>query len=135
MSTFLVKILTAERPFYEGECEYLGIPTSDGQYGIMAHHSNMIAAIVPGMLLFRKPNGEDKIGAVSNGLIKVENNEVLLLVDTIESPEEIDINRAQRAEEEAKEALLQKRSAQEYNIAQARMARAVSRLKVKGMNR
>ena len=70
--------------------------------------------------------------AVSNGLVKVENGEVLVLVDTIERPEEIDANRARRDADAAKEALLQKKSIQEYRSAQANLARALSRLRVKG---
>ena len=48
MSSFQVKILEADRPFYVGECESLTVPTIDGQHGILAGHSNMIVAIVPG---------------------------------------------------------------------------------------
>ena len=59
--------------------------------------------------------------------------EVLVLVDSVEKPEEIDIVRAQREIDEAKEILLQKRSRQEYQIAQATMARALNRLRVKNM--
>ena len=56
---------------------------------------------------------------------------MLVLVDSAERPEEIDENRAKRAADEAKEALLQKRSIQENRIAQAQLARAVSRLRIK----
>ena len=47
MSTFQVSILAADRDFYEGPCESLVIPTLQGQYGILAHHRNLIAAVVP----------------------------------------------------------------------------------------
>ena len=69
--------------------------------------------------------------AVSQGLAKVENGGVLILVDTAERPEEIDAKRAKRDADAAKEALLQKRSIQEYRAAQATLARAISRLRVK----
>ena len=131
MSTFHVSILAADRPFYEGECESLVIPTVDGQYGILAHHRNVIAAIVPGTLRYKIPDKPAQIAAVSAGLIKIENNDVLILVDSAERPEDIDANRARRAADEAKEAMLQKRSIQEYRSAQARLARAISRLLVK----
>ena len=49
-------------------------------------------------------------------------------------PEEIDAIRAQRAADEAREAILQKRSAQEYRMAQANLARALNRLRVKSEN-
>lgn len=132
MNRFSLVVLAAERSFYEGECISLVIPTIDGQYGIQANHYNIIGAVVPGKLKITTPEGQEIVAAVSEGLVKVENNHVFILVDTAEHPEEIDENRARHAMEEAKEALLQKKSIQDYHAAQARMARAINRLKVKG---
>lgn len=131
MGTFQVYILAADCAFYEGPCESLTVPTVQGQYGILPNHSSMIAAVVPGTLAYRLPGEEWRQAAVSAGLVKVENNEVLVLVDSAERPEVIDENRAKRAADEAKEAILQKRSIQEYRSAQANLARAISRLRVK----
>ncbi len=131
MSVFQASILAADCVFYEGPCEYMSVPALMGQYCIQAHHCNAIGAVVPGMLSFRVPGQPVQIASVSEGLVKIENNEVLVLVDSAERPEEIDENRAKRAADEAKEALLQKRSIQENRIAQAQLARAVSRLRIK----
>lgn len=131
MSTFQVSILAAGNVLYEGPCESLIVPTLQGQYGILANHSNMISAVVPGELTYRIPDGQEQFAAVSAGLVKVENNEVLVLVDTAERPEEIDVNRAKRMADEAKEAILQKRSIREYRSAQATLAREINRLEVK----
>ena len=131
MTAFLLKVLAAEKPFYEGECLSLVLPTVDGQYGIQAGHSDVIVAVVPGELKITLPSGERILAAVSDGLVKVEDGKALILVDTAEHPEEIDENRARLAAENAKEALLQKKSVQEYYFAQAKMARALSRLRVK----
>ena len=62
----------------------------------------------------------------------MEDGDVLLLADSVERPEEIDAERARRAEARAREALLQKRSTQEYRGAQAHLARALNRLKLSG---
>ena len=131
MNSFDISILAADKPFFNGKCESIIIPTSDGLYGIWANHQNLISDIIPGMLEMRKQNGETVIAAVSEGILKVEDGNVLVLVDTIELPEEIDINRAKRNADRAKEELLQKRSIRDYYQAQARMARALNRMKVK----
>ena len=131
METFLVHILAADRTLYEGPCESLTIPTSDGEQGILAHHSSMIAAVLPGTLRYRTPDGPVRLAAVSSGLVKIEKNEVLVLVDSVERPEEIDAARARREADEAREAILQKKSRQEYQLAQATLARALNRLRVK----
>ena len=131
MSQFQIFILAADSVLYEGPCESLVVPTSQGLYGILANHSNMVSAVVPGRLSYRVPGGTEQFAAVSAGLVKVEDNEVLVLVDTAERPENIDANRAKRAADEAREAILQKRSIQEYRSAQANLARELNRLRVK----
>ena len=131
MDAFQVQILAADRTFYEGPCVSLTIPTSDGEQGILAHHSPMIAAVQPGTLRWQPLDGEVQLAAVSPGMVKVEKNEVLVLVDSAERPEEIDEARARREADEAREALLQKKSRQEHQVAQATLARALNRLRVK----
>lgn len=131
---FQVYILAAGCAFYEGACESLIVPTIQGQYGILAGHSNMIAAVVPGILQYKIPGQPARTAAVSAGLVKAEGGEVLVLVDTAERPEDIDENRAKRAADEAKEEILQKKSIQEYRAAQASLARAINRLRVKQGN-
>ena len=118
---FHLRVLAADRPFYEGSCVSLTVPAVDGSMGILAGQSNTSMTL---------PDGERRTAAVSGGLIKVENNEVLVLADSAERPDEIDINRAKRAEARAKEAILQKQTIQEYKFAQATLARAINRLKV-----
>lgn len=132
MEVFQAHILAADRSFYEGPCVSLTVPTSDGEQGILAHHSDMIAAILPGTLRFQTPEGPAQTAAVSGGMVKIEKNEVLVLVDSVERPEEIDAARARREADEAREAMLQKKSRQEYQLAQASLARAMNRLRVKG---
>ncbi len=132
MNSFKLHVLAAEKTFFDDSCDSLIVPTLQGQYGVQANHCNTIAALVTGVMEIT-PHGEEKfIAAVSNGMIKIEDNDVLVLVDTVERPEEIDENRAKRAADEAKEMLLQKRSIQEYQAAQAYFARSLNRLKVKG---
>ncbi len=123
MEAFPVRILAADRTFYDGLCESLTISTSDGEQGILAHHSDMIAAVSPGVLRYRAPGEPMRVAAVSPGMLKVENGEVLMLLDSAEYPEEIDEARARREADEAREALLQQKSRQEYQLAQASRGR------------
>ena len=127
MSAFHAQILASDTLF----CEFMVVPCTDGAMGILSHHSNMIAAVVPGELRFQPVGGPLRTAAVSAGLVKVEAGEVMLLVSTAERPEDIDVNRARRAEDAAKEALLQKKSMQEHRNAEAQLARAISRLRTK----
>lgn len=130
MEAFQVHILAADKTFYEGPCVSLTIPTSDGELGIWAHHAAMIAAVQPGTLRYQLPEEEPRIAAISPGMVKVEKNVVLVLVDSIERPEEIDAARARREADQAREIILQKKSRQEYQIAQGNLARALNRLRI-----
>ena len=131
MKTFRLRILAAERTFYDGPCQSLTVPTIDGRYGLMAQHENVVIAIIPGELTLYTESGEEQIAAVSEGMLKMEDNEALVLVDTIERPEEIDLHRAEQIAAEAEAALREKHSAQERALVMARMARAMSRMHVK----
>ena len=129
-NTFQLHILESDGTFYEGECESLIIPTTEGQYGILAHHRNMIGALLPGVITYKIPGKEKEVASVSEGIVKIEDNDVLIMVNTAEHPDEIDINAAKRLADEAKEAMLQKKSMREYRTAQATLAKAIGRLKV-----
>ena len=132
MDTFQVHILAADKTLYEGPCISLTIPASDGERGILAHHSSIMAAVVPGTLRYQPPGQPVQLLAVSPGMVKVEANEALVLVEAAERPEEIDEARARWEADQAREAILQKKSRQEYQLAQASLARALNRLRVKG---
>ena len=76
-------------------------------------------------------SGEKKIASVGTGFIKIENNRVILLIDSLETPEEIDLNRAKRTEEKALAGMLLKQNQREYKLAEISLARAMSRYKTR----
>ena len=129
---FQLDVLAASVPFFRGKCVSLVIPTDDGEYGVLAGHSDTVGAVCAGELRFETAEGETRRAAVAPGLFKIDGDRVLLLLDAAERPEDIDVNRAIRAREEAEEALRQKRSMAEYQIAQGNLARALNRLRVSG---
>ena len=67
---FHLRVLASDRAFYDGDCESLTVPVSDGELGILAHHSNLVAAVVPGALRARLPDGRFSEAAISGGLLK-----------------------------------------------------------------
>ncbi len=135
MRTFHLIILRAEDTFCDGEAEIVEIPTTDGMYGIKAFHENIVFSIVPGLLRYRLKGEEVREAFVSSGMLRMENNEVIVLVETAEYPDQIDEARARQKEAEAREVLLQKKSRQEYILAEASLVRAIGRIKVKNRYR
>ncbi len=132
MRSFYIHVLAEDHVLVRGDCLSLVLPLVDGLYGIQANHSPMISAVVPGELSCTMADGSSISAAVSNGLVKVENNDVLVLVESAETGGEIDLIRARRAAEEAEAALRSQKSAMEYRVAQASLIRAANRLRTKG---
>lgn len=128
MKNFNLHILAAERDFFEGECVSLIVPLTDGLYGVQANHKSMVSAISQGPLTMTLPDGKKIEAVVSQGILIISSNEVRLLVDTIETEEEVLANAMKREAEDAKEAELQKKSIQEFKKAQIWMARENIRL-------
>lgn len=134
MNTFKCRIIEADNTFYAGEMTSLVVPALDGDYGVLAMHQNVVVAIIPGKLKFQTEDGEWQEAIVSDGMMRIDDGEVLVLVDSAEWPYEIDIERVKAKEAAAREAMLQKKSVREYTLAEASLKRAVARIKIKETN-
>ncbi len=130
MTTFHLKIFCSTGVFYDGPCESLIIPTDDGLYGVQANHEPVVIGVWIGELQY-KVDGQWQDIAVGRGFARAADNEVILIVDTAERPEDIDENRARAAAERARERLQVQQSRREYYSGQFAMTRAMTRLKVK----
>lgn len=131
MGTFELKIIAINKVFYEGLSKQLILSSTDGSMGIMAHHEDAVIAVSIGEL--RIQTAEDKwiIAVTGAGHIQIAENKAVMLVDTVELPEEIDEQRALEAKERAEEQLRQDQSTYEYYMSKANLARAMERLKIK----
>ena len=131
MGTFELKIIAINKIFYEGQSKQLILPSTDGLMGIMAHHENAVIAVNVGELRIQTAEDEWIIAITGAGHIQVADNKVMMIVDTLERPEEIDERRALEAKERAEEQLRQDQSIYEYFLSKANLARAMERLRVK----
>lgn len=125
---FKLQIMASDHMVFDGDAYSVSLPTTEGSVGILANHSNVIMAVIPGLIEYEHEGGREQI-VVSDGLLKVENGEVMILVDTAEKPEDIDEARAKRAEEEAREALKKANSNRDHAMVEAELSRALSRIK------
>ena len=131
MNEFNLHIIEADDDFFDGKCVSLVVPTVDGMFGIQAMHENLVAAVSIGVIKFTLPDGTRRHAAVSNGMFKVENGDVLILVESAEDPDEIDEMRAQQEEDAAKVVLAGRTDRLNYRAAKGMLARAANRLKIK----
>lgn len=127
--TFHLEIIATDRVFYKGECEHLVITALDGLLGIMAGHEPLVTTLPTGELKYMV-DGKWHYAAISEGFIQVMPDSSVILADTCELPEEIDVKLAEEERQRAQEKLRQKQSIQEYYQTQAALNRAINRLKI-----
>ena len=127
--SFHLEIIASDRVFLEGGTEHLVITAIDGLIGIMAGHEPLVTALPTGELKYMV-NGKWQYAAISEGFIEVMPDHAIILADTCELPEEIDVKRAEEARARAEERLRQKQSIKEYYQTQAALNRAMNRLKL-----
>ncbi len=130
--TFHLSILTPEHEFYQGQVEMLTVEAIDGRVCILADHAPTVISLAEGELDLRDLEGRERWAAASDGFLTVTQDDVVMMVQSAEWPEDIDRVRAERAERRAREALLQKQSRQSYLMNQAMLLRATTRLRVSG---
>ncbi len=132
LKTFLLSVLTPEHAFFQGEVEMLNVQALDGRLCILAGHAPTVVSLAEGELELRDREGRDRWAAASDGFMTVTQNEVVVMLQSAEWPEDIDRVRAERAERRAREALLQKQDRQRFLMNQAMLLRAMTRLRVSG---
>ena len=131
MRKLYLEVVTPANVVVSREVEMVLAPGSEGEFGVLPEHVTFLTGIVPGEL--RYSSGPDKESlAVTTGFAEVSNNKVSVLVDAAEKLGDIDVERAKRAMERAKERLATDRAQRDIDFlrAEAALKRAVVRLKV-----
>lgn len=123
-------ILTPERKIFSGEVRELTTENDMGRLEILPKHVAMITLLIPTVTTFTTLDGKKLKLFTSTGILKIENNDINLLCETAEWPEEIDINRAEEAKKKAEQLLRVKRNI-DYKKEELRLKRALARIKAK----
>jgi F-type H+-transporting ATPase subunit epsilon len=127
-----VEIVTGERVvFTEDNVDMVVAPGADGSLGILPHHAPLVTLLDNGELRITK-GGEEQSLVVFGGFMEVTGDKVIVLADTAERAEEIDISRAETARKQAEESLRRRGQGGDLDLAQAdrALARAAVRLRV-----
>ena len=132
---FLLQIVTAERMVFEGEVDIVNAPGSEGDLGLLPRHAPLMTTLRSGEIEV-KQDKETYYFAVSGGFLEVRPDHVIILADSAERADEIDLARAQEAIERAKTNLADKSNLGiDAAAAEAALARALVRVKVAGKRR
>ncbi len=125
------KIITQERIVYDGEVSQATIPTQDGEITVLPRHAPLVSLLKPGMVTIKK-GGTPHHLSVGTGVVEVRpGSNIVILADSSEHAEEIDIERAEIARDRAKKMLEEKEniSAVEYASMVASLEKELARIK------
>ena len=127
----LLEIVTPEKLAFSGNVELVTIPGSEGQFGVLKGHTPFLSLVDIGELNFVQ-EGKRFYYAVNTGYAEVASNKVTVLVETAESADAIDKERALRAKERAQSELsrITPVESDDYEKMRVTLMRAVARLNV-----
>lgn len=130
--TLQFEITTPERQVFKETVRQVSVPTETGEITVLPHHIPLIAPIPAGELRAVKESGEEVLMAVSGGFVTVQaDGRVVILADTAERAEELDLEAIEEAKKRAEEVMQQKHDdVERYADAAAAMARELARWKV-----
>ena len=110
MATFHLKVLTAEKLFYEGEVQRCVVLVASGDIGILPRHTPYVAPLGIGGLTVTNAAGNRRMAAVSGGFVEVGPEATTIIARTCEWADEIDLNRAQAAYESGRQPQIMKQA-------------------------
>lgn len=104
--------------------------TIDGKVEILSNHAKAIISTIPTVTIFIDDSGSKKSIFTSSGILYINNNLIMFCCDSADFPEEIDLERAERAKERAEKRLVEK---SDIDIERAKKAllRAKARIELK----
>ncbi len=129
MSSLKLDIVTAERIVYSEDVDVVIAPGAEGQLGILPHHAPLMTILQAGELVVRRGGEEDTL-AISGGFLEVRPDRVIVLADSAERAEEIDMERAEAAKKRAEQRLMEKTAETDVARIEASLRRAMARLTV-----
>jgi F-type H+-transporting ATPase subunit epsilon len=127
--TFQLEIVTPEKMVVNEPAEEMQIPGKNGYLGILPGHAPLITELGVGEITYRN-GGQTRYLSVAWGFAEVLPDKVTILAETAEHPQEIDVNRAQRAKQKAEEKLKSANPDVDYPQEGAALKRAETRLDV-----
>jgi F-type H+-transporting ATPase subunit epsilon len=131
VSTFLLEIVTPERKVYAEQVNMIIVKGSEGELGILPNHIPLVTPLKVAPVTV-KQNGKEQYIAVNGGFMEVRKDKVVILAESAELPEQIDVNRAKEAKSRAEQRLASKQDQVDFKRAELALQRALNRIHVSG---
>src|SRR3989338_5196935 len=110
------EIVTPERVVLKEEIVQITLPTKMCEITVLPNHIPLVASLLPGVVHVKKKDGEDEIMSISGGFLEVLKDKVVILADTAERAEELDLAQVEEAHRRAAELKEKARRGEEVNF-------------------
>lgn len=124
---FKLRMITPDEPFFEGDCDFLEFTTTEGEIGIYAKHIPLTCILEPCVMRIHC-DGEEKKAAVMGGFAEILKDQVTVLAEDAQWPDEIDLERAKEAKKRAEDRLNAKEENMDVLRAEVALKRAIARI-------
>jgi F-type H+-transporting ATPase subunit epsilon len=130
MAALTLEIITPSRVSFKDEINSVTVPGTLGSFQILKNHAPLLSTFEIGVVKIVLPDGSEKFYSTGGGTVEVLDNYVLILADSLEDVEDIDVDRATSARERAEDRLAHKTETVDVERAEQALKRAVNRLRV-----
>lgn len=130
MSAFTLHIVTPEREVFMGQVQRLSVRTTEGDIGILKGHTNLVSTIGVGPIKLLLEDGQERLGAVAGGFVSVTKRKTTVVAATLEWKDEIDIERAKRTAQQAKNYLKEPYNDREQRRFEFKLKKALNRIRI-----
>lgn len=124
-----LEVITPERLVLRESVDEVVVPGLDGELGILPEHTALISQLKTGVLTYKQGAASRQLH-VSGGFVEVQADSVAVLSDVAERPEEIDLERAERARERAEQRLKSLGDDVDFRRAELKLQRALIRIQL-----
>ncbi len=128
--TFKLQVVAPFHSSLTEEVTTVILPGEMGEFGVLAQHMSLLAALKPGPMRVVKGGQVRDLYYLAGGFAEIHDNSVIVLAEGYTKAEEIDVQEAQKDQREAEELILSKKTVSELETAKLTLARAKARLKV-----
>lgn len=130
MANLKANVLTPDGPVFDGDIVSINVPGTNGDFQVLSGHAALMSTLEIGLARVKTTDNKTIEFALSGGFAEVKNNAVIVLAESAERAEQIDVERAQASKKRAEERLYD--SHMDRTRAEASLKRAINRLKLAG---
>lgn len=131
MNKVRLQVISPDKVVFDGECTMIEYNTTEGFVGVLPGHVAMTQIIAPGKLtIYEEGKEKPMYAAVMSGIATIMPDNITLLTEVIEMPQEIDVERAKDAKARAEKRIADKKEGLDIARAEQAIKRANVRLEV-----